>query len=253
VPQTEDNRVLFMVPWHDRLLVGTTDTLTKDTPLEPKPLKEEVEFLLKHAAHYLKKAPTKNDILSIFTGLRPLIKGSTEGNTAALSRDHTIIIAPSGLITIAGGKWTTYRKMAEDVINKAIPVGALPERPCITKNLRLYGWKENHDPLDHSSLYGSEDKALKGEIKKNPKLKEKIHPDFPYLWVEVLWAIKEEMARSVEDVLSRRTRALLLGAKASMEIAPDIAKFMRKELKYDENWEKAQIDSFLKLAKNYTI
>lgn len=253
VPKTEDNRVLFMVPWHDRLLIGTTDTPVHSPSLEPKPLKEEVEFLLKHAAHYLKKAPTQKDILSIFTGLRPLIKASSGDNTAALSRDHTIIIAPSGLITIAGGKWTTYRKMAEDVINKAIMVGALPERPCITKNLRLYGWKENHGPLDHSALYGSEGKFLEAEIKKNPMLKEKIHPHFPYLWVEVLWAIQEEMARSVEDVLSRRTRALLLDAKASMEIAPDIAKFMRKELNYDENWEKDQIASFLQLAKNYTI
>ncbi len=253
VPQTEDKRVLFMVPWHDRVLVGTTDTPVDHPTIEPRPLKEEIDFILKTAAHYLKKAPTRKDILSVFTGLRPLIKAHSGENTAALSRDHTIIVAPSGLVTIAGGKWTTYRRMAEDVVNKAQVVGSLPERNCITKTLKLVGWKENHDPLDHWSLYGAEDKLLRAEIKKRPSLKEKIHENFPYLWVEVLFAINHEMARTLDDVLSRRTRALLLDAKACIEVAPKIAHFMAKELKKDEKWEKKQVEDFKKIAKNYWI
>lgn len=251
IPHTEDDRVIFLVPWHDRVLVGTTETHVKKPSLEPKPLKKEIEFLLKYAAHYLKKDPTKKDILSVFTGLRPLIKGKTEKDTATLSRDHTIIVSSSGLITIAGGKWTTYRKMAEDVINKAIEVGNLPERNCITKTLKLNGWKENQKPLTHLNLYGSDIQFLKEEMSKDKSLKELLHPNLPYLWVEVIWAIRKEMARSVEDVLSRRTRALLLDAKASIEVAPKIAKCLAKELGKDSKWEKDQITTYLEIAKHY--
>lgn len=251
IPHTEDNRVIFLVPWHDRVLVGTTDTSIKKPSLEPKPLEEEIEFLLKHASIYLKKDPKREDILSVFTGLRPLIKGDDEKETASLSRDHTILVSSSGLITIAGGKWTTYRKMAEDVIDKAIEVGNLPERNCITKSLKLAGFEESLNPLSHLNLYGSDKKFLKEEIKKDKSLKEYLHPNLPYLWVEVIWAIQKEMARTVEDILSRRTRSLLLDAKASIEIAPKIAECLTKELNKNKEWEKAQVESFLKIAKNY--
>lgn len=251
IPHTEDGRVIFLVPWHDRVLVGTTETFVKKPTLEPKPLKNEIEFLLKHAAHYLKKDPKKEDILSVFSGLRPLIKGETEKDTAALSRDHTIIVSSSGLITIAGGKWTTYRKMAEDVINKAIEIGGLPDRNCVTKTLKLNGWKTEQKSLSHLNLYGSDIQFLKEEMRNDKSLKELLHPNLPYLWVEVIWAIRKEMARTVEDILSRRTRALLLDAKASIEIAPQIAKCLAKELGKNESWEKSQVEAYLEIAKNY--
>ncbi len=250
VPHTADKRVLFMVPWHDRVLLGTTDTPVKKTALEPKALKDEIDFLLTHAAKYLSKDPTRKDILSVFAGLRPLIKTHKGGKTAALSRDHMIFVATSKLITIAGGKWTTYRKMAEDVIDKASAVAQLPERKCITKTLKLHGWQKGLDPCETMSTYGSFAKEVKALSRQH---KGHLHPDLPYLNAEVIWAVHHEMARTIEDVLSRRTRALLLDARASLEIAPHVAKLMAKELKKDLRWEKNQIAEYTKLSKHYLV
>jgi glycerol-3-phosphate dehydrogenase len=245
VPHTEDKRVVFLVPWHDRVLVGTTDTPVSKVSLEPKPLKEEIAFLLKYAARYLTKDPTAEDVLSVFAGLRPLVKAGKGKKTAALSRDHTILIAPSGLITIAGGKWTTYRKMAEDVIDKAQVVGGLPKNPCRTQKLRLHGWKRI-SPLSPFATYGSDATKLK-------KTGKPLHPNLPYLPSEVIWAVRKEMARTVEDVLARRTRALLLDARASIEIAPLVAELMAKELGYGKEWQKKQVAAYKKLARGYFI
>lgn len=253
VPHTADKRVLFMVPWHDRVLLGTTDTPVKKASLEPRPLKEEIDFLLTHAGRYLTKDPSRKDILSIFTGLRPLIKAGKGENTAALSRDHTIFVSKSGLVTIAGGKWTTYRKMAEDVVNKASLVGGLPERTCLTKSLKLYGWQEGLDALHPMSTYGSFAKELKALSRKNKSLSKRLHPHLPYIAAEVIWSVRNEMARTLDDVLSRRTRSLLLDAKASLEIAPQIAKMMAKELKKDAKWEKNQVSEYTKLANHYLV
>lgn len=251
VPHTSDNRVLFLVPWHGRVLVGTTDTPVQKTSLEPIPQEEEIDFLLKHAARYLTKDPCRADILSVFAGLRPLIRTEHAEKTAELSRDHTTLISPSGLITIAGGKWTTYRKMAEDVINKAILVGALPEQPCQTKTLKLHGW-DFVDPLDPLSTYGKDRSQIEALTQKDPEGAQPIHPEFPYLQAEVRWGARMEMARTVEDVLSRRTRALLLHAQASIEAAPLVARLLAQELKKSAEWEEEQIASYTALASHYT-
>ncbi len=247
VPHTSDKRVLFMVPWHDRVLLGTTDTPVSKVSLEPRPMKREIEFLLTHAAKYLTRDPSREDILSVFAGLRPLVQGSKGENTAELSRDHTILVSKSGLITIAGGKWTTYRKMAEDVINKAGAVGGLPDRACITKTLKLYGWAEGLDPTEPISTYGVHAKAVKALGR------ELLHPRLPYLKSEVIWAVREEMARTLEDVLARRTRSLLLDAKASVHIAPKVASLIAKELKRDLRWEKNQVKEYNALVSHYLV
>ncbi len=253
VPHTSDNRVIFMVPWHDRLLLGTTDTPMNKCPLEPRPWKEEIDFLLTHAAKYLTKDPTRKDILSVFAGLRPLIKVGKASDTAALSRDHMILVSKSGLVTIAGGKWTTYRKMAEDVINKAIMIGNLPERNCITASLKLHGWQEGLNPAEHFSTYGSFGKEIKALARQKKGWSLLLHPRLPYKTAEVIWSIRTEMARTVEDILARRTRSLLLDAKASLEIAPAIAKWMGKELGKSTNWEKKQVTEYTRLAKHYLV
>lgn len=251
VPHTEDGRVLFMVPWHDRILLGTTDTHVKKTSLEPHALKREIDFLLEQAGKYLTKDLSRDHILSVFAGLRPLIKAGKNKKTAALSREHMIAVSKSGLVTIAGGKWTTYRKMAEDVINKAATVGRLPIRNCLTESLKLHGWEEGLDPSHHLSTYGSFVKEIKAISRKNKNYATRLHPHLPYIGAEVIWAVRSEMARTLEDVLSRRTRSLLLDAKASLEIAPKVAKMIAKELKKDEKWEKNQIEEYTKLSKWY--
>jgi glycerol-3-phosphate dehydrogenase len=251
VPHTADKRVLFMVPWHDRILLGTTDTAVKRSVLEPRPFKREIDFLLNHAGKYLTKGPSRKDILSVFSGLRPLIKVGKTENTAGLLRDHAIFVSKSGLVSIAGGKWTTYRKMAEDVVNKASLVGGLPQRNCLTKTLKLYGFQEGLDPQEHFSTYGSFSKEVKALSRNKKGWARKLHPSLPYTAAEVVWAVRTEMARTLEDVLSRRTRSLLLDARASIEIAPEVAKLMAKELKKDRNWEKKQVEEYAKLAAYY--
>jgi len=253
IPHTEDGRVLFMVPWLGKVLVGTTDTPVKSPALEPKPYDDEIDFILKEAGKYLAKPPKKHDILSVFAGLRPLI--SLEGNkkTAAISRDHTILVSKSGLITIAGGKWTTYRKMGEDVIDKAILVGGMEEKPSVTKTLKLHGYLENVDPLNPWSTYGTNKDKIDKILKENPELDQFLDPKLPYLKGEVVYQAREEMARSVEDVLARRTRSLLLDAKLSIKVAPIVASLLAKELHKPKSWEDEQVASFTKLAKDYLI
>ncbi|MBS0649131.1 MAG: glycerol-3-phosphate dehydrogenase/oxidase [Verrucomicrobia bacterium] len=250
VPHTEDKRVIFLVPWHGRLLVGTTDTPVKKASLEPAPLKTEIDFLLKHAARYLEKDPTREDILSISTGLRPLVRAPGK-TTAALSRDHVISVSKSGLVTIAGGKWTTYRKMAEDVINKSIAVGHLPSRTCVTANLHLHGYQKGVDPADHWSFYGSDAAQIQRLIRQNKKLGQTIAEHLPYTAAEVVWAVRQEMARSVEDILARRTRTLFLDAKSALTAAPAVARILKSELKKSAAWESKQIKEFRRVAQNY--
>lgn len=252
IPSTEDGRVLFFVPWHQHLLVGTTDTPVSQVNFEPKPFSEEIDFLLKHAARYLQKAPTRQDIRSVFAGLRPLVRarGKTK-KTATLSRDHFIAVSDSGLITITGGKWTTYRKMAQDVIDQAIQVGSLPKRPCATHHLRLHGYRTGSHALQAWLSYGSDAEHLESLIQQNPAWKEPLHPALPYRAVEVIWAVRQEMARTLEDVLARRTRALFLDAQASLAIAPQIAHWMAKELNQDSEWEKKQLQLFTQIASHY--
>ncbi len=256
VPKTDDGRVLFAIPWHDRVLIGTTDSAAPEPVLEPRPLREEIDFLLEHAGRYLTKDPKMKDVLSAFAGLRPLIRRPKTKCTALVPRDHLIVVSKSGLVTVAGGKWTTYRKMAEQTVDTAAEVGRLPKQPCPTADLRLHGWAKRRkgqgseirdEEVEVERLYGSDAAALRGLRAENPAWNELLHPDLPYRVAQVIWAVRHEMARTVEDVLSRRTRLLLLDARASMEIAPRVAKWMAKELGRDGQWETEQVNAFRKL------
>jgi glycerol-3-phosphate dehydrogenase len=251
IPQTDDGRVLFAIPWHDCVVVGTTDTPVKHISLEPVPLEEEIVFLLSHASRYLSKDPVRSDILSVFAGLRPLVKQGDVKNTAELSRDHTLHISPTGLLTVAGGKWTTYRKMAEDTIDHAIVLGALESKPSATENLNIHGYHQNPDMFKTLADYGSDAPQIKKLFEQKSSYNEFIHPNRPTRVGEIVWAVREEMARTVEDFLSRRTRNILLDAKTSIEMSPVVAKWMALELKKDKNWIKTQINTFNKLAANY--
>jgi glycerol-3-phosphate dehydrogenase len=213
VPHTDDGRVLFAIPWQNRVVVGTTDTPIESSSFEPRPLPEEIDFLLEHTARYLTKDPKREDILSTFAGIRPLVGGAAGGETAAISRDHTVHISRSGLVTLAGGKWTTYRRMAEDAIDQAALVAGLEERPSTTAELRI----------------GGENDSATGDV---------------------LHAVRHEMARTVEDVLSRRTRALLLDARAAVGEAPRVAEILAKELGRSEEWRLAQVRAFEEVARN---
>ena len=250
VPHTDDGRVLFAIPWHDRVLLGTTETPVTSISLEPRPLEKEIDFLLEHAGRYLTSHPGRIDILSMFAGLRPLLRNKKHDDTASLSRDHVIMVSKSGLITIAGGKWTTYRRMAEDAVDQAESIAGLPPRASNTENLSLHGWEET---LENGawSEYGADSSRLIELAGKIPAGSELLHPRLPYRVCEVIWSVRHEYARTVEDVLSRRTRALLLDAAVSMEIAPRVALLMAAELGYDEAWQQRQVSDFLQLAHGY--
>lgn len=253
VPQTADGRVLFAVPWHDKVVVGTTDTPVPDVSLEPRPLEEEIKFILDHAAIYLTKDPTREDVKSAFAGLRPLVKAGENESTAAISRDHYLVISESGLVTITGGKWTTYRKMAEDTVNQALQVAGLNEQACVTKELRIHGWLKHFDKNDPLHYYGSDAIHIKKIVNADPPMGEKLHPNLPYIKAEVIWSVRQEMARTVEDFLARRSRALLLDAKASIAMAPEVARIMAEELRYDGKWQKGQVDAYTSLAQGYLL
>lgn len=253
IPKTTDGRVLFAVPWHGQVVVGTTDTPLKGLCLEPRALKEERDFVMTHACKYLAEDPTEADVLSVFAGLRPLVKAGDESDTAALSRDHSIIVSGSGLITLTGGKWTTYRKMAEDVIDQAETLAGLNHKRCLTEEMQIHGWTETTIPENNLKPYGADATAIKELIEKRPELSGKLHPDLPYQKAEVVWHAREEMARTVEDVLARRTRALLLNARASIETAPLVASILADELERDEAWQTAQIEAYTQLARGYVF
>ncbi len=221
VPKTEDGRVLFAIPWHDRVLVGTTDTPTSERACEPRPLAEEVAYMTEYVERYLDRRPGPSDILSTFAGLRPLLRGRDGAVTSKLSREHAVVISDSGLVTVTGGKWTTYRRMAVDAVDQAARVAGLSVRASATASLRLHGWHADltrgDDPL---SVYGSDVRRLQDLMRERPEWRQRLHPSLPYRAGEVIWAAREEAARSVDDVLARRTRSLFLDARASIEVAP---------------------------------
>jgi glycerol-3-phosphate dehydrogenase len=253
VPHTPDGRVMFAVPWHDCVVVGTTDTAVDSIQLEPRPMEEEIDFILTNAAQYLTKQPSRSDVLSVFAGLRPLVKVGDAKSTAALSRDHTILISNSGLLTIAGGKWTTYRKMAEDAVDQAETMAGFEERRCTTEHLQIHGWTKQKIDAPSLRVYGADAAAIQELAEAEPALAEKLHPELPYIAAEVVWAVRHEMARTIEDVLARRTRALLLGARASIEAAPKVAELMARELGADEKWKSDSVAKFEAVAQGYVL
>jgi len=253
VPHTKDGRVMFAIPWHEHTLVGTTDTPVTEISLEPIALEDEIGFMLETAALYLDKKPSRSDILSVFAGIRPLAKSGDGGNTAALSRDHTIHIDKSGLLTITGGKWTTYRNMAEGCVDQAATLADLPDKPCLTRSLNIHGYHPNAANFGPLSFYGSDAALIRQLATDDETLNEPLDPQLPYLGAEVVWAVREEMARSVEDVLARRTRALFLNAKAALRMAPRVASILAKELNKDETWQAGQISAFTQTASGYLV
>lgn len=256
IPKTSDGRVLFAVPWHDKIVVGTTDTLIKSHSLEPIATEEEIQFVLETAQDFLSKKPTRADVLSVFAGLRPLAAPEEKGqSTKEVSRSHKIIVSETGLITITGGKWTTYRKIAEDLIDKAISVHNLPKSICKTERLPIYGNKPttDSDRENHLYIYGTDISEILKLQETEPELKEKLHPDYDYTLAEVVWAIRYEMARTIDDVLARRVRLLFLDARAAITSSEKVADLLAKELGYDVIWKENQIADFKTLANGFLL
>ncbi|OOV18881.1 glycerol-3-phosphate dehydrogenase/oxidase [Flavobacterium sp. LM4] len=256
IPKTKDGRVLFAVPWHNRVVVGTTDTLIKSHSLEPVALESEIQFVLETAQRFLAKKPTRADVLSVFAGLRPLAAPKEEGkSTKEVSRSHKILVSKTGLITITGGKWTTYRKMAEEIIDKAIKTGKLHKKECATEHLAIHGNKHTTtvDRENHLYIYGSDIPKIIELQQNQPELSEKLHPDHEFTIAEVIWAIRYEMARTVDDILARRVRLLFLDARAAVESSEKTARLMAKELGHDEAWISKEISDFKKISKGYLL
>jgi glycerol-3-phosphate dehydrogenase len=251
IPKTDDGRVLFAIPWYDKVVAGTTDTPLDVITLEPKALEEEIAFILHTAGKYMKRLPEKTDILSIFAGLRPLAASKDDpSNTREISRRHKISISESGLITVEGGKWTTYRRMAQDTLNKAMKRDLLERRPCITRDLRLHGFMLNNKE-DRLHIYGTHYRDIHDLIRENPGWSRIIHPRLSYTEAELRWICRQEMPLKLEDMLARRTRALFLDAAASLEMAPVVASIMAEELGFDEGWKKKELEEYAILVKNY--
>ena len=254
IPRTPDGRVLFAVPWHNRVVVGTTDVEKQHADLEPEAEEEEVDYILETAGRYLGEKPGRSDVLSVFAGLRPLAapSGST-AKTKEISRGHKIIVSGGGLITLTGGKWTTYRKMGEDVIDLAARRAKLPFKKSVTRSLRIHGYKEgvNHDNPRY--WYGSDEETVMALVERNPETGEVLSEKLGVIVAQVIRATTSEMARTVEDFLARRIRALQLDAAESIRIAPRVASLMAKELGRDKKWEKSQVESYTALASRYLL
>ena len=253
VPHTSDGRVLFAIPWHGHVLVGTTDTPISTVTPEPVALESEIEFILSTAGQYLAKTPTRSDVLSVFAGIRPLVRAEGITSTAALSRDHVIHIDPSGLMSICGGKWTTYRHMAEDCVDQAATLAQLPDRPCATRDLKIHGFHTSSQDLGALWVYGLDALEIRKLIENDSRLGEQLHGALPYLKAEVVWAVRQEMARTVEDVLARRTRTLFLNARAAIEMAPSVADLMAPELHWNAAAKAKQLTAFREVATNYVL
>ena len=252
IPATDDGRVLFAVPWRGHVLAGTTDTPLEKHSLEPMALEQEIAFILKTLGEYLLKKPRENDILSVFAGLRPLAaQGNDNGKTKEISRSHKLVTSSSGLVTITGGKWTTYRKMAEDTVDETLRVTGLKYVPCRTAGLKIHGFSQNEETKDHLSVYGSDAAGIRTIARHRPALTERLHDDFSFTAAEVVWGVHHEMARTVEDILARRLRILFVNAKAALQMAPAVAGILAAELGRDQSWQQDQLRRFSSLAHRY--
>lgn len=252
VPHTSDGRVLFAVPWNNYVVVGTTDTPIDQTLEEPIALEEEILFILDNAGAYMTKKPKRSDVKSVFAGLRPLAASENKKNsTKEVSRHHKIVVSTSGLVSVLGGKWTTYRKIAEDAVNTLQMVGGLAERKCNTESLPIFGF----DPLINWNnplhCYGTEASKVQALDTKegNKSLSEK----FYITKNQIQWAIQEEMAQTLEDVLARRTRCLFLDAYETERIAPVVAKIMAQIQNQNQAWIDHEIKVFKSIIKNYQL
>jgi glycerol-3-phosphate dehydrogenase len=250
IPKTSDGRVLFAIPWHGATVVGTTDEAVEGPSVEPRAMAVERRFLLEHIAEYLGRRPKSEEILSVWSGLRPLVR-KAGGATSKLSRDHTILVSASGLVTVTGGKWTTYRRMGEDVVDRAAEVAGLKKEPSRTRALRLHGWTRDVAAVESERVYGSDLPSVEKLSEQDPSLNELLHPRLPYRLREVVWAARHEMARTVEDVLARRTRALFLDARAAIEAAPRVAEVLAGELGRSAEWKARDLEDFFAVARGY--
>lgn len=253
IPHTDDGRVLFAIPWHDKVLVGTTDTPLNSHSLEPRALESEIDFVLKTAGKYLSKKPQKEDVLSVFAGLRPLA-ATEDGNqkTKEISRSHKVIISDSGLVSVIGGKWTTYRKMAEDTLSKMMRRNMLPYKKCITYDLKIHGYSVQNSN-DALAYYGADRNKIDELIAAEPALAATLSDETDIISAQVVWAVRNEMARTVEDFLARRTRVLFTDAKLAIKLAPEVAQIMMKELARNDIWKEDQVTAFRELAKGYLL
>ncbi|GAA4377583.1 glycerol-3-phosphate dehydrogenase/oxidase [Hymenobacter koreensis] len=255
IPKTDDGRVLFGVPWHGQLVLGTTDTPITERREEPQALETEIDFVLRTAGKYLTQAPTRHDVQSVFAGLRPLAAAGSSGKTKELSRSHKILVSGTGLITITGGKWTTYRRMAQDALDRAIKEGLLPPSHSRTASLHIHGAQPTTatDRKNHLYVYGTDQPALKQLMDTEPELGAKLDATQEFTRAEVVWAARYEMARTVEDVLARRVRLLFLNAAAAMRAAPVVAEILAQELGRDQAWQHSQVADFTQLARGYLL
>ena len=256
VPHTDDGRVLFVIPWHGRCLVGTTDEEAPNPVLEPRASDEEVEFILRNASKYLARDPDRSDVLSVFAGLRPLVRHEGQASKR-VSREHEVLVSRGGLVSIVGGKWTTYRRMAEDTIDHASDVGGLAQAACRTADLQIWGWIDRSDPdmpkEDWLRVYGADATDVERVCSEDPRGGDLLHPRLPYPRGVVAWSARYEAARTVEDVLARRTRSLLLDAAAAAEAADDVAALLAAELNRDAAWARSQAEEFRDLAAGYML
>lgn len=252
IPKTADGRVLFAIPWHGAVIVGTTDEAVDGATIEPRPLAVEKQFLLDHITRYFGRKPQREDILSMWSGLRPLVRKNGV-KTSKLSRDHTITVSPSGLVTVTGGKWTTYRRMGQDTIDRACSVAKLPAAPSRTLELKIHGWTKfaDNDASEWERVYGSDLPQLRALSAGAAKLDALLHPRLPFRAREVVWAARHEMARTTEDFLARRSRALFLDARAAIEAAPAVAQLLACELKRSRAWMDEDLARFVANAKGY--
>jgi glycerol-3-phosphate dehydrogenase len=254
VPKTSDGRVLFAVPWHNKVVVGTTDILRETPESEPVPLEQEIEFILSTASLYMNPAPTRTDVLSVFAGQRPLAAPKKEGmKTKEISRSHKIIVSAGNLITVTGGKWTSYRLMAEDAVNKAAALKLIEKRKCVTKNLRIHGYRENPDMSNHMYVYGSDEPEIRKLAEENPEYGKKLSEKYEYTVAEVIWAVRNEMARTLDDVLARRVRLQYIDAREALRVAPRVAQIMAAEMQKDTAWIDRQLQDYSKIIKNFTM
>jgi len=254
IPHTDDGRVLFAIPWYENVLVGTTDTPLSAHSLEPRALESEVDFVLNTAANYFSKIPLRGDVLSVFAGLRPLAAtGDNSEKTKEISRSHKVLISKSGLVSVIGGKWTTYRKMAEDTLSKIIRNKMLPDKVCKTEDLKIHGYEQLPQHNGQFSIYGSDKEGIEKIIETDASAGISLSSTVQITKAQVIWAVRNEMAQTVEDVLARRTRILFINAREAQRLAPEVADIMMKELHKDEEWKQNQVALFGQLANGYLL